>query len=350
MRIQTSIVNFQTSTFLLALALLLGVGISSLWGIARFSEDTAWVEHSYRVLAKNEEIEAHVLGAESAARAYRLTESPTQHAEYLTMAPRVATSTDELVRMVSDNVQRTALAAEMRRRSLERLAELQHLVDVQSTEGVARARELTLAGRGAELMRTVTAAHDALEKAEREVLAQRSAETAEQVPLLMGIVVIGTLLPVVLLGLLLAGLSRETRRARELEARARTAMEELEAAAVARDRLSEQRRRLGTYGSLLQSCHTPEEAMQLTATITHELLPEAGGRCYVMRASQNFAETGMRFGTPAAESSDLLQPDHCWALRRGQVHRTAPGPGMARCAARIWIPPRDRMSGRSACR
>ncbi|HEY4555828.1 MAG TPA: CHASE3 domain-containing protein, partial [Lysobacter sp.] len=77
----TRLAKFRTPTLALALILLAGVGIASVWGIVQFSRSAQWVAHSYEVLAKNEEIDAAVRTAESAARAYRLTGAPAQHGE-----------------------------------------------------------------------------------------------------------------------------------------------------------------------------------------------------------------------------------------------------------------------------
>ena len=327
-------VKFRTLTFLFALSLLAGVGISSVWGIVQFSRSAERVEHSYEVLAKNEEVKATLRSVESSARAYRLTESPQQHAEYLSALPLVESTTADLVEMTADSAERQALAGALRARALDRVAELQTLIDVQHADGATRARDLTRIGSGRDLMRAFINAHVAMETAERRVLAEREATTRARANSLIAVVVLGTLLPILLLGVMLAGLARENRRVRELEASARDAMRALEETAVHRDRLSEQRRRLGAYAGLLQSCQTTDEAMSLTAGVAADLLPEAAGCCYVMRASQNFAEPAMRFGAePAgAPAADLLQPNDCWALRRGQIHYTGPGEHAMRCA------------------
>lgn len=69
----------------------------------------------------------------------------------------------------------------------------------------------------------------------------------------------------------------------------------------------------------------------MTASVIGELLPHAGGRCYVLRASQNLAESSGHFGQDAVSSADLLQPQECWALRRGRPHRTDDDHGHVRC-------------------
>ncbi|HET6434455.1 MAG TPA: sensor domain-containing diguanylate cyclase, partial [Xanthomonadaceae bacterium] len=75
------------------------------------------------------------------------------------------------------------------------------------------------------------------------------------------------------------------------------------------------------YASLLQSCALAGEALRITGQVVAELLPRVGGRCYLLRASQDLAETAIVFGDARLPSAELLHPADCWALRRGQVHR-----------------------------
>jgi len=123
----------------------------------------------------------------------------------------------------------------------------------------------------------------------------------------------------------------ENRHVVALEQAAQVSLRETEELLVQRNRLAEQHRSIGGYVSLLQSSHSVEEAMAMTANVITELLPDAGGRCYVLRASQNFAESAAHFGYEALPSLDMLQPSQCWALRRGQPYRSAPPQNLLRC-------------------
>jgi diguanylate cyclase (GGDEF)-like protein len=77
---------------------------------------------------------------------------------------------------------------------------------------------------------------------------------------------------------------------------------------------------LNRYGSLLQNCLKPEEAVALTSQLLSRLLPGTGGTLYRIRASQDYAEELAHWGEHAAASAALLPPERCWALRRGQPH------------------------------
>lgn len=326
------LVRFRTAAFVLALLLLVGVGAAAVWGVVQFSRSERRVEHTYEVLAQIERVEAEVRTAESLARAYRLTGEPTHYAEYLAAVPQVDRRARELVALASDDEAQSARAREIQRRAAVRMDELAALLRLQQSQGAEAAIAATRAGEGARLMQALTAAEAAMRDAETGLLRERQRDSRARARWVIGIVVFGTLLPIALLGLLMAGLARENRRVRELERQARRAMRELEEAAARRDRLSEQRRVLGAYTGLLQSCQNLDEAMALTGRVVDELLPDAGGRCYVMRASQNLVESAGEFGTAAAASDDLMPPENCWALRRGQVHRTEAGLTGLRCS------------------
>src|SRR5690606_18195826 len=86
-------------------------------------------------------------------------------------------------------------------------------------------------------------------------------------------VVMGILVPLALLGLLLGGLTRENRRSRKLEREARSTLRELAVSLEQRSRLSEQRRVLGAYAGILQSCENLNEALNVTAEVIAQMLP-----------------------------------------------------------------------------
>ena len=319
------------AAFMVAAALLVAVGVATVWGIRGFARGAEWVEHSYQVIAGIGGVENAVRTVESTARGYRLTDRPEQQAEYLAAVPVALTQASALERLARDNPAQLRRAQALRGSVEARLAELDALVKLQNTRGAEQARLSSASGIGLGETARLASLASTMRSAERALLDARRNDTLLRANLLIGFVVLGIVLPLALLGLLLSGLLQETRRSRSLEHEARQAMRELEASVVLRDRLSEQRRSLGVYAGLLQSCQNLDEAMAMTANVIAELLPHTGGRCYTLRASQNLAETTARFGAEQIPSEELLQPDHCWALRRGQPHRTGRGHGHVHC-------------------
>lgn len=313
----------------LAAGLLLAVGVSMVWGIAELKRGISWVDHSYRVISEIDGGQAALLKSESAARGYRRTGAAAQQADYLLIVPQVLEHLDNLVRLTVVNPEQNERARRWRDLVHTRLGELERLMDDSQVTGTAD-EAINRDVRFSRMRRTSTLATE-MRTVERRLLVQRRETTDQRATQLTVFVVLGTAIPVVLLGLLLTGLLRENGRARKLEREARSAMRELEASLTQRDRLSEQRRILGIYAGMLQSAENVTEAFSLTVETLEKLLPHAGGRFYTLHPSADIADTAARFGTEAIASTDVLAPNQCWALRRGQPHRTDDEHGHIKC-------------------
>lgn len=319
---------FRYPALLLSTGLLLAVGLAMVSGIESLKRSSALVEHSYHVMNHLDAAQASLRAAEGSARGFRRTGLPALYADYLVEVPQVREHADELVALTSDNPGQHRRATAWRAAVRARLEELERLVDPEQTPGeAALAADVRRGGTRGTAMQA-----DAIREVERRLLASRKAASNRRADLLTAFVVLGIVVPLLLLMALLAGLLRENRRARRLEQDARRAVDELQDSLFQRDRLSEQRRVLGNYAGLLQSCQTLDEAFALTSDTIEKLLPHAGACCYVLRASQNLAERVACCGTPPVPSADMLAPGDCWALRRGQPHRTDDRHGHLRCA------------------
>ena len=321
----------RVTAFLGAALLLAAVGVAMIVGIRRLGEDVGWVEHTYQVLQVLEEHESGVRTAESAARGFRLTGNVGLLSEYRLAAPATLRAADNLVALTADNPPQQSRAQRLRELSQGRLAELERLVKIQLAQGAERARQASIAGTGLAQMTALEDQADELRLTERALLADRRMKARGSEIWLTVLVALGIALPLLVLAVLVLNVLRENRRFLALERDAQSSLRETEVLLAQRNRLAEQHRSLGRYAGLLQSSQNLEEAMGMTANVIVELLPESGGRCYVLRASQNLAESAARFGTEAVPSSELLPPDQCWALRRGQPHRYGARGSSMRC-------------------
>lgn len=329
--IGTSLRQFHRPILALAILVMLAAAATMIWGVRGVAHSTAQVEHSFRVIAAIHAVVAKVREAESSARYFRITGSVEQQAEYLASLRPARQLSMDLVWLTSHDPDQHALARDLQQRANQRLEEISLLVMLQNEQGAEQARAASMAGTGIALMAALMSVADEMIGSEQALLGERRAASQTRTNVLTTVVILGIMIPMLLLALLLVGLTRENRHSRQLEREAQQAMRELEDSLVQRDRLSEQRRRLGTYAGLLQSCNSTEEAASVTARVISELMPSSGGRCYVLHASQNLADTVCRWGDELITSADLLQPDQCWALRRGQPHRTEPARGQVRC-------------------
>src|SRR3546814_12133225 len=77
-------------------------------------------------------------------------------------------------------------------------------------------------------------------------------------------------------------------------------------------------RALSRYGSMLQRCVDPDEALQLTVRVLSTLRPGTAGTLYRMRNSQAHAEAVLHWGEHPDASATSLQPGPCLARRRDQ--------------------------------
>lgn len=306
--------------YAVSVTILLGLAAAMLAGVRAFVSSSAWVEHSHQVSGTLTGLLAATREVESAARGYRLTGRHDVLADYLAAEPLARAQAAQLVRLTADNPAQQARARRLADTLEQRLAALHQLVELQQREGAEAARLATERGTGFARMREIDRQAGEMLLAERALLTQRQERSAQLAGLMTAAVVVGVTLPLALLSLLLRVVVQESRRSRQLEREARASESALRGLLTQRDRLSEQRRKLGAYAGLLQSCQTQEEAVAITAELIGDLLPDVGGRCYVCRASQNLAESSAEFGPQVTASTPLLHPEDCWALRRGQSH------------------------------
>jgi CHASE3 domain sensor protein len=317
---------------LLALpGLLLAVCIAMLWGIRAFSGSADRVGRTHEVLAEIEAVRSAVREVESAARGFRLTGQPGLEAEYLSQKPGVAGHLARLAGMVADNPVQ-----------VRQLARLRTLVDARIEEvevniGLFRSGESNAAidemrnGRGVHLMGRVDAVANEMREAEEHLLTDRRIATGRQAVLITMFVISGTLMSILMLGVLLAYLGRENRRARTPEREARASLAALEASMQQRERPGEQRRILGAFAGLLHACQDVAEALDVAGNALGQLVPQGARLAYLRRASQNLLEMRARFGAPGTGFGDVMRPDQCWGLRRGQAHASDPDRPTARC-------------------
>jgi len=73
---------------------------------------------------------------------------------------------------------------------------------------------------------------------------------------------------------------------------------------------------------LLQSCRTTRESVDILQLFGHKLFPKECGAVYSYRASRNLLELAVAWGSHQPEA--ILDPEHCWALRRGRPHLVEP--------------------------
>src|SRR5690606_17005855 len=321
----------RSAAAMVALLLLVAVAAVLVFGVRQLTESNRWVEHSHRVLERLEASQSLMAATQAAGRGYRLSGHPTLRSEFDRTGPEALDAARELVRLTVDNPEQQARARQLLEHSTQQLRRMRELADVQDREGPQAAITAMRVDELVRRMHGVNAVVEDLRAAELALLAERRTASDRRIAMLLGFVLLSLAISLAIFSILLVSLSRENRRSRRLEREARGALEELRHAQTLSDRLSTQRLLLNEYTSMLQSTHTPDEAIELTSSTLERLLPQLGGQCYLARALRDLLESRAGFGHAAIASSDAFAPDDCWALRRGQPHHNRAGERV-RCA------------------
>ena len=314
---------------LVAALIFIGIGAGVLYGAQHLIADARLVAHSNEVFGRLGELEARLRDAESAQRGYVLTGRVQYLADYQSSRERVPALVATVAGLVADNPTQTRLARQLRDQTEQRLHQMTNTVLRYESDGLAGAR----AAMGSEVFETSSALRGIkaqMADEERALLDQRAASTRNSANVLRAIAVLGIPLGLaVTLGVYLLLVREIARRAaaeagaREVQARLREGNAELE-------HRSGDLRALSRYGSMLQSCVDPGEALQLTVRMLSTLRPGTAGTLYRMRNPQDHAEAALHWGEHRAASTTSMQPGSCWALRRDQAH-LSPDAAQSRC-------------------
>lgn len=80
---------------------------------------------------------------------------------------------------------------------------------------------------------------------------------------------------------------------------------------------------LAELGDLLQACTTTEDASRAIGHTAPQLFPDTSGALFTYNPSHDDLETVLTWGHLSTRLNQrTFEPDKCWALRRGRLHRT----------------------------
>ncbi|ANI82984.1 sensor domain-containing diguanylate cyclase [Kosakonia oryzae] len=95
---------------------------------------------------------------------------------------------------------------------------------------------------------------------------------------------------------------------------------------LARQRLEQERDKewatrtlLARMTQRLQGCDTHSAIFRVVDRFAPQIIPEMGGRLYVLNTRTNRMKCVVRWGLPPGEDA-TFPAEHCWALKRGQLH------------------------------
>lgn len=154
-------------------ALLLTVGIFVIRGARQFVARSHWVEHTHDVLNALEHVYATVKDIEADQRGYLLTGRTELEQEFLSNLPAARAAAENVVRLLLDNPEQAARAAQLQQLVEKRLQASLEAYTTYKTSGFDRARTLVAVGPGIDLMSQIREIHKTMATQERTLLAQR---------------------------------------------------------------------------------------------------------------------------------------------------------------------------------
>lgn len=202
-----------------------------------------------------------------------------------------------------------------------RMEGLAQTTQIRRTKGFAAAELVVTAGTGKHLMDEVRRDVGRLTALEVAQVALLDRELATKVERAIAISLGGTLLTLALL----AYLGREVWM--EVQAREKASRElEAESAKLERGMTTLRHRNveistLGEMSRVLQTEMSLVEALEVTGMYCGRLLPATSGSIYLFRNSADVLERASSWGQGEMRAVETLEPNSCWGLRRGQVHR-----------------------------
>jgi signal transduction histidine kinase len=196
MKIATGLSRNIAVGFLLALALLIVIGIVSVYSTIRFAESAEVVNRSYRILSELQATLADLGSAESEARGFVMTGDEQYLGQYETALRDMQVSLGELRSLARDKV------------ITERLAELGRLVEARIERLriiVERKKEGTLiprqsAGPGKKLMDELRGVAAEIEKRQDDLLTERARDARALARRTIVVVIAGSVFAVLLVG------------------------------------------------------------------------------------------------------------------------------------------------------
>lgn len=327
-----SLRNRVIGSLLLAAALLLSVGIFVIRGARQFVASSAWVEHTHDVLTAFEHVYATVKDAEADQRGYLLTGRTELEQEFLANLPAARAAAARVVRLVADNPEQAARAAQLQQLVEKRLQASLETYSTYKSAGFEQARTRVASGSGIDLMNQIRELHKTMAARERELLAERMTLSETDARRLEFSTVLGLGIGLLLFGLVARRLLVEVRERQHAQAQTVGANAELTKSIEELAMREDHTRQLSRYAGMLQSCRSVGEAIEVSRQSIHRLLPECGSALYIIRASQDLAECVVTWGTQAVSTPALFPPQDCWALRRGQPFETDDVAHEVRCA------------------
>lgn len=269
----------------------------------------AWLQHSYNVLFRCEQLRSGVELLETARRGYLLTSEEQYLEPYYDAKKQIPQDVSALKELTADNpkMQENLQAVE------PVISTLVELVtnDIRTlSKDTANVAETMHKAKG--LLDQARHLLSEMEKEERKLLGERINNTeARRQDFNYKMLLMGTSLLLVLTYTFMKLFAEVAERKRSEAGLIETkAMNELTVHNLSL---------MGELSSLLQACSKTEESLEVISQFAARMINVDSGVLYLFRESRNLLEESARWGVEPKSHLGFEQDD-CWALRRGEVH------------------------------
>ena len=169
----------QRAVLGIGLAILLVISAASIGLDVKSRSDAAWVDHTLEVLQKLSDMRLLLSRAESAARAYVLTNDQTFVKEFSETRDQIGPALADLIETTRDNRVQTQLLENSRELIARRLAVSAELLRLQAAGDTAGIAAMNAKAEGRTVMSTISADFDKVTSEEQRLLAIRTSDSRQ---------------------------------------------------------------------------------------------------------------------------------------------------------------------------
>lgn len=315
----------RTTVVVLAAAVILfvTVGVTSIIGISRQSDDAEAVEHSHEVLEGLETTLRLAIDARRDAVAYVATGDPYRLEVFDRSRREGEVAASHVADLTKDDPLQQRRIRNVRVLLGKESAEQIRVISIRNTNPAAAIDELRSTA-WISRFDTLQAAIGAMKTQEQHNLDLRNEREDASVARAKGIVIAGDVLAFALATGALVLSARQARQREQSELRVAAANRELTARVSDLQQRSRELSLLTRLGELLQSCENADESASVIRQVLPQLFEGSEGAVFTIISSRNLV-VPLTGWPDSGRTAVPFAPADCWALRRGAIHDITPG-------------------------